>query len=153
MKIYFAGPLFSEAERNWIRSAIKRIEALAIELDIPVDVLWPFELISNEEIEELGDEARCEVFERCRSHLVDTDVLVAILDGSQVDDGTAWEMGYYYAIRPEGSWIVGIRTDYRYAGEFKNSLVNAMIECSCDRIALSIDQFVDTLREIFTGES
>jgi nucleoside 2-deoxyribosyltransferase len=29
MKIYFAGPLFSESERDWIRSTIKKIETLA----------------------------------------------------------------------------------------------------------------------------
>jgi nucleoside 2-deoxyribosyltransferase len=36
--------------------------------------------------------------------------MVAILDGSQVDDGTAWEIGYAYA---RGLPVWGLRTDFR----------------------------------------
>jgi len=146
IKMYFAGPLFWESERNWIRATISRIKALAAELNAPVETVWPFELFSPGELDALGDRAQHEVFIHCREHVHAADMLiallrccaVALLDGPQVDDGTAWEMGYFYAVRPEGALIVGIRTDGRRAGEFKNSLVDAMVECSCDRIAISV---------------
>jgi len=43
----------------------------------------------------------------------DVDVLdgTPLLDRSQVDDGTAWEAGYFYRGKPEGAKIIGVRTD------------------------------------------
>jgi nucleoside 2-deoxyribosyltransferase len=71
--------------------------------------------------------------------------MVAILDGTQVDDGTAWEIGYHYS---SGGKIIGIRTDFRRAGETNSSKVNAMIECSCLTIVGSLDHLVSKLKEI-----
>ncbi len=34
-------------------------------------------------------------FSRCKSHLDDADMMLALFDGSMVDDGTAWEIGYF----------------------------------------------------------
>jgi nucleoside 2-deoxyribosyltransferase len=53
---------------------------------------------------------------------------VAIEDGHQVDDGTAWERGSHVAKGRKG---MGIRTDLRTAGEFRSYRVNARIESSC----------------------
>jgi nucleoside 2-deoxyribosyltransferase len=36
-------------------------------------------------------------------------MVIAILDGPQVDDGTAWEIGYFYARKSSEQKIVGIR--------------------------------------------
>ncbi len=137
MKIYFAGPLFSEAERDWIRSTKAEIEILAKERRRSINLIWPYELITREEIDSRGDDAKGEIFMRCKTQLEDSDLLIALLDGPQVDDGTAWEIGYFYRKRPEGSCIIGVRTDFRNAGEAGDSVVNAMIECSCDRIVRS----------------
>lgn len=147
MKIYFAGPLFSEAERNWIRSTIRRIEALAVEKGIGIDVLFPYDMITVEEIEDLGDRAKQEIFRRCKSHLHHADMVIALLDGTQVDDGTAWEIGYFYRGKPERASIIGVRTDFRNAGESSGSLVNAMIECACDRIARSTEELLAVLTD------
>jgi hypothetical protein len=35
----------------------------------------------------MGPKAKLEIFSRCKSHLDDADMLIALLDGSQVDDG------------------------------------------------------------------
>jgi len=34
--------------------------------------------------------------------------MIALLDGSQVDDGTAWEIGYFYAKRSPEQKIIGM---------------------------------------------
>jgi len=54
-----------------------------------VTVICPYELIIQSEIESFGEEAKPEIFSRCKAHLDDTDHLVALLDGPQVDDGPA----------------------------------------------------------------
>lgn len=106
MKVYLAGPLFTQSQRDWLRRLKNDIEILTTSRNNPVNVIWPYDLITPAEIESLGDQARHEIFSRCKSHLDDADVLIALLDGPQVDDGTAWEIGYFYAQkdRDRKSW-------------------------------------------------
>ena len=63
----------------------------------PSPTIFPYDLITQEEIDRLGEKAKLEIFSRCKSHLDDSDLMIALLDGPQVDDGTAWEIGYFYA--------------------------------------------------------
>jgi nucleoside 2-deoxyribosyltransferase len=58
-------------------------------------VIWPYDLITQSEIDRLGTQAKFEIFSRCKSHLDTADMVIALLDGSQVDDGTSWEIGYF----------------------------------------------------------
>src|SRR5208283_4247331 len=108
-----------------------------------VRVIWPYELITQEEIDALGESAKHEIFSRCVSHLDDTDLVIALLDGSQVDDGTAWEIGYYYALKR--GQIIGVRTDFRRAGESEGAKVNSMIECSCYSMVQSVEKLFRVL--------
>ncbi len=62
MKIYLAGPLFSEAERDWMKKLKRRIESLTNVSANKVDVIWPYELITEEEIKALGQSAKYEIF-------------------------------------------------------------------------------------------
>jgi len=149
MKIYFAGPLFSEAEREWIRSTIKKIESLAAQRGIKVEIIFPYDLITQSEIDSLGAKAKLEIFSRCKSHLDDADIVIALLDGSQVDDGTAWEIGYFYAKKSAEQKIIGIRTDFRRAGESEGAVVNAMIECACDWLVRTREELMDTVFQFF----
>ena len=145
MKIYLAGPLFTEAERDWMRKVKKELEESAESRGKQVNVVWPYEIITQSEINRLGVKAKVEIFCRCRVHLDNADIVIALLDGPQVDDGTAWEIGYFYARKSPEQKIVGIRTDFRRAGESEGTVVNAMIECSCDRIVKSREELVETI--------
>ncbi len=72
-------------------------------------------------------------------------MVIALLDGSQVDDGTAWGIGYFYRGKPEKAKIIVIRTDFRNVGESTGAVVNAMVEGSCDMIARSGDELMGIL--------
>ena len=50
--------------------------------------------------------------------------MIALLDGPQVDDGTAWEIGYFYSKKSPEQKIIAIRTDFRRAGESEGAVVN-----------------------------
>ncbi|MBF0459675.1 MAG: nucleoside 2-deoxyribosyltransferase [Nitrospirae bacterium] len=143
--IYLAGPLFSKGERMWINSIKHRIKRLAAENGLDIKIINPQELISDKGIAALGENAKHEIFNRCKSHLDSVDILVAVLDGSQVDDGTAWEVGYFYGNKVQGQKILGIRTDVRKDGESSGAVVNAMVDCSCDVIVDSIEKMVKVL--------
>jgi nucleoside 2-deoxyribosyltransferase len=129
-RIYLSGPLFSQAEIYWGR----QIKAAILELG--VEVIWPHEMASG---------SAEEIFQVNLQALDGCNIMVAILDGAQVDDGTAWEIGYHYS---RGRKIIGIRTDFRKAGETNSSKVNAMVECSCLTIVGGLDHLVLTLKEI-----
>ena len=53
------------------------------------------------------------------------DAVVAVLDGADVDSGTAAEIGYAFA---RGTPIVGYRGDIRLAGDNEGALVNLQVE-------------------------
>lgn len=135
--IYLAGPLFCEAERDWHRNTKQQLLTWAEQQQQALKIIWPYELISEQEIATLGDQARMEIFRRCKNNLQQADILIALLDGTQVDDGTAWEIGYFFHARHAQQRIIGIRTDFRRAGESKHAVVNAMIEMACDQIVFS----------------
>lgn len=135
--IYLAGPLFSRAERDFARTVKARIMA-----ETDYDVLWPYELFTQEEIAAFGKAAPTEVMRRCRDALEGCALVVAMLDGPQTDDGTAWEIGYAHA---KGIPAVGIRTDFRHAGDVPGAKVNAMIHGSCRFIAATLDELVEKL--------
>src|SRR5688572_1395474 len=95
MKLYFAGPLFTSAERAWN-------DALATALrDGGHEVFLPQE-------QEPGKDA-AGIFSTDVGRIDWADALVAIMDGPDPDSGTAWECGYAYGKKP----ILLVRTDFR----------------------------------------
>jgi len=149
MKLYLAGPLFTQAEQNWLRDLKLKIEVCAKESGRAVDVVWPGDLVSAEDIKTWGENAKHEIFALCETHLRAADILIALLDGPLVDDGTSWEIGCFYSIRKKGQPIYGIRTDFRTSGDVPGAQVNLMIDCSCDCIFTSVDGLLEKLREFF----
>lgn len=82
-----------------------------IEVETGNTVIWPFELFDQAEIAKWGAGAPRLIMRDCRDALVACDLVVALLAGPQVDDGTAWEIGYAHA---KGMPVIGIRTDFRF---------------------------------------
>jgi nucleoside 2-deoxyribosyltransferase len=54
-----------------------------------------------------------------------SDALFAVLDGVDVDSGTAAEIGYAFA---KGKLVSGLRTDFRLAGDNEGSIVNLQVQ-------------------------
>ncbi len=119
MKIYLAGPLFTQAERRWNRELAAALTKLKPDLEIilPQDVETEFRD---------GRSDFAAIFRRNVESIEISDAIVAILDGSDSDSGAAWECGYAYA---KGKPVIGVRTDFR-ASEDEN--LNAMLSQSLD---------------------
>lgn len=135
--IYLAGPLFTVAEQNWLRS----LKSTLIEQGH--EVCWPFELFKDGQISQWGPIAPRRIMERCKDALDKCALVVAWIDGPQVDDGTAWEIGYAYA---KGKPIHALRTDSRQSGDTSHSIVNAMIEGACISISRSAPDLLNALK-------
>ncbi len=140
MRIYQAGPLFSQADCDWHRNLTQRLRQAGH------DVVWPGDLVSDADVAIWGSEAPKRIFAIDKGAIDGAEVLVALLDGAQVDDGTAWEVGYAHA---KDIPVVGIRTDFRRVGETGHSVVNAMIEGSCHTIVSDIDALLAALAAHF----
>ncbi len=75
------------------------------------------------------------------------DMLVAVLDGVDVDSGTAGEIGFAYGL---GKPVHGLRTDWRVTGDNEAAGVNLQlryfIENSGGRYHTSVEELLETLR-------
>jgi len=118
LKVYFAAPLFTQQERRWNRQVA---EALAAELDCEVILPQDFARDGRKnDPRHFG-----EIFRYCLDGVERCDVVVAVLDGADADSGTAFEMGYAFAL---GKPVVGVRTDFRKQQERGT---NIMLSRSC----------------------
>jgi nucleoside 2-deoxyribosyltransferase len=133
-KIYLSGPLFSRGEVAWGR----RVKSFLEDRCNDVRIIWPHEIVPCTATPQ-------QIFQANLDAMNDADIMVALLDGPQVDDGTAWEVGYFFS---QGKKILGIRTDFRRAGETDASRVNLMIECSCLMVAGSLESLASDLERL-----
>ena len=75
------------------------------------------------------------------------DILISILDGTDVDSGTASEIGFAYANK---KYIEGYRGDFRLSADNIGSIVNLQVEyfihASGGKIAESFEDLISTLK-------
>src|SRR5262245_23457931 len=106
MRIYFAGPLFTPYERGYIDECTARLRADGFDVFVP-----------HEHTLAIADDVTAEgVFSIDRAGIEQAQALLAILDGSAIDDGTACEIGMCHALMrsdPGKKGIVGLLTDLR----------------------------------------
>lgn len=134
--IYQAGPLFSQAEREFHIKLKQELEKAGHA------VVWPGDLLTSDSIHDAGSGATKLIFDTCREAIDKCTCVVALLDGTPVDDGTAWKIGYAYA---KGLPTYGIRTDIRITGDTKYNRVNSMIEGCLQGLALNTHSLVAML--------
>ena len=75
-----------------------------------------------------GIETKFNIFELCRDKISESDIVIAIVDGADVDSGVSWELGYAYA---KDIPTICVRTDLRKAEE---KGVNVMIEYGSSKV-------------------
>ena len=68
--------------------------------------------------------------------------VIAILDGVDVDSGTASEVGYAFAL---GKRIYGLRTDFRLAGDNAGSIVNLQVQYFIEASGGSVETTIEGL--------
>ena len=98
-----------------------------------------------------GDTSAATIFAKDWQGLSDADAVVAVLDGPMVDDGTACEVGIFYALMQADSTkkgIVGLLTDLRstlgHEGHGLNLFVLGCIEAA-GKVCNSMDEVAAAL--------
>lgn len=123
MKIYLAAPLFTQAERRWNLQVAYELEQRGYRVSLPQ--------VSVRQL--IGPDGTFEpraLFHALTRDLHDADVVVAVLDGPDVDSGTSWECGFAFAL---GKPVVALRTDIRRGGDTSTN-VNLVLAESADSI-------------------
>lgn len=156
MKIYLASPLgFAASTRGFLDELVATLSSVA-EIINP----WDDHRFDEEVARATGLDSRRERLqiltrvnfalgqaneERIRA----ADALTAVLDGVDVDSGTAAEIGFAYAL---GKPIFGLRTDFRLAGDNEAALVNLQVQYFIDasggRIVTTVSDLVTALRSL-----
>lgn len=119
MKGYLANGLFSMGDRYVNEQLAKAIREAVPEIDLYV----PQE---NATINDKTAYANSEIIaEADLSKLEESDILIAVLDGVEVDSGVAAEIGAFSMLnRP----IVGVFTDTRQQGRDNQKKIDALVE-------------------------
>ncbi|MBF4500649.1 nucleoside 2-deoxyribosyltransferase [Savagea sp. SN6] len=119
MKAYLANGLFSLADRmvneacaKQLREAIPQIELYVPQENPAINDKTAF--ATSEQIAEADLQA-----------LEESDVLIAFLDGVEIDSGVAAEIGYFASL---GRPIVGVFTDVRQQGRTNEKKINILQE-------------------------
>jgi len=133
-RVFLAAPLFCESERQFNSMVAGRLRQSGFEVWLAQEA-GLFKHGSPDE--------RRKVFRGDLSALEGCDVVVALLDGVDVDTGVAFELGYAHAVKKP---IVGLKTDYRTFS--KTEEVNLMLEAPLVRICRSVDEAVTALKKL-----
>jgi nucleoside 2-deoxyribosyltransferase len=157
--VYLAGPSgFNDAGRLWHSEVLlPKVRAAGL---VPLDP-WADQSALEDVVGTMpwGAERRARLSEaNLDQGRLDLDMVLtcaavlACLDGPQVDDGTAIEIGYAHHA---GKLIVGLRTDIRVSSDNEGAMVNLMIEtCVVDSggiMTRDVDDAVEHIRERLIG--
>ncbi|CAN5601544.1 nucleoside 2-deoxyribosyltransferase [soil metagenome] len=151
MKIYLASPL------GFAASTAQFMEELAASLSQHVEVINPWddhrfddEFARAQGIADRSERlavyylANTELGRSNAASITGSDGVVAVLDGVDVDSGTASEIGFAFA---KGKRIYGLRTDFRLAGDNEGSIVNLQVQYFIEASGGEIHTVVDGLVE------
>lgn len=152
-RIYVASPLgFTDAGRMYSSTVLlPAVRSAGFEpldpWDLDAEIQTVFELDRNDpERSRLLGETNRLVGRRNAEMIRGADGVLAVLDGNDVDSGTAAEIGYAAALhRP----VIGLRADLRVTGDNEATLVNLQVEWfiieSGGHITTSLDEALTKL--------
>jgi nucleoside 2-deoxyribosyltransferase len=188
MKIYFAGPLFTPYVRRFIAEQASILRANGMEVFVPHENTFGtismerVQALQNQGVLPADDSAHQvavrmlkdgilkredlglstidaqTVFEVDYAGLSSADAVLAILDGTQLDDGTACEIGIFMnlmrspTLRKKG--IVGVMTDSRGIGKKKSGYgLNFFILGILEEHGVIVDNFENALRQLLKWDA
>jgi len=139
MRIYFAGPLFTPYERDFIDKCAAKMRAAGMEVFVPHEIPLP-DPVTPEFIFKIDSE-----------QVLKADAVLALLDGPMVDDGTASEIGIFWAAMQKDSTkkgIVGLVTDTRVIRD-RNMIDGKGINLFVRGCVEDVGEVVDTFEKSF----
>ncbi len=136
MKLYFAGPLFCNAEKEFNKKLTEQIEALGYHVFLP----------QRDGVSENSPKA---IFDLDKKEMMTSDIFLFVLDGRIPDEGACVALGMSYMHKQfvnQNILLIGLHTDKR--GAYVNSKLNPMLEASMDSIFESVSELLKYLSNL-----
>lgn len=141
MKIYFAAPLFCQAELDYNAKLTAILRKEGFDVFLPQECPGTKERFADPNVNR--KELMTELFFLDLKNIDSSDVLLLVMDGRVPDEGACFELGYAYA---KGKKCIGIKTDIRVS-EYGDD--NAMLVGSLGKNIVSDTQsLVETLKKL-----
>ena len=137
-KIYIAGPLFNEHERDYLEAIALNLEKEGFNCFLPHRDLTGVDE-SELKTTSMSQNTKNKIFVADLSALKEADLTVALITGWDIDSGTSAEIGYTFA---NGKPIIGIDASER---RFRNLFVEGMIAEKVHKISA----IIPAIRKIF----
>ena len=135
MRIYYAGPLFSQAELEFNDKVAARLRACGFDVFLPQENTADIRNTVTPEMMKGFFRADLDEIDSC-------DLLLLVMDGRVPDEGACFELGYAYA---KGKQCIGLKTDIRVS-EYGQD--NAMLLGSLDgAVVHDVDSLIAKLRK------
>lgn len=149
--IYIAGPLFSEAEREYNERLEKHLSGLGYETFLPQRDGHELSHLLENDMNWV--EASRRIFERDLDALERSDVVVFIMDGRVPDEGACVEIGIAFA---KGKECIGLKTDSRaLMDNIDNPMIMGVLRervatnlCELDKMLAPIQKGSDNVTEM-----
>ena len=139
MRIYFAGPLFTPYERSYIDQCAAVLRSEGFEVFVPHEIPLPDPVTAKF------------IFEVDSREVMAANAVLALLDGPMVDDGTATEIGIFWAAMKSDTskkGIVGLVTDTRVIRD-RNMIdgkgINLFVRGCVEDVGQVVDKFEKAL--------
>ena len=133
MRVYFAGPLFCEAERSFNLRLAEKLEANGYQVFLPQrdgveSEKFPYNELANDELQQT-------IFELDRDKTLQADIFLFVLDGRVPDEGACVELGIAYGQKhhlQHDKLLIGLHTDLRgaFPGGSLNAMINGALDCT-----------------------
>lgn len=144
MLIYFAAPLFSQAERDHNLQLTGKLEERGFTVFLPqrdgVEINKP-------PYDDMGHEERGRaIFAIDRDKVLEADILLIILDGRVPDEGACVELGIAYShkyLLKQPKLLIGLLTDIR--ARYLDAKLNPMVHSALDTLVDNENDLIDAL--------
>ena len=148
MLIYFAAPLFCQAEKAFNLQLAGKLEEQGFAVFLPQrDGVEP----SKPPYNEMTSDELCQaIFAADRDKILEADVFLFVLDGRVPDEGACVELGIAYGqkhLLQRDKLLIGLQTDIRAAFAFLGAKLNPMIYGSLDCVADNENDLIAALEE------
>ena len=141
MLIYFAGPMFCQAELAFNASLTEKLEDKGYSVFLPQrDGIEP----TLDRYKNLSEKELCKlIFDFDRNEILKADIFLMILDGRIPDEGACVELGIAYEnkyLNNREKLLIGLHTDMRaFAQQFR---LNAMLYGPLDVVVDNINNLM-----------
>jgi hypothetical protein len=149
MKVYFAGPLFTIYEREYISRCAAQLREYGLDPFVPHENYKPPQPDDKRSVAK-----RC--LDKDFAAISEANAMLALINGTEVDDGTAAEIGIFYALGlrdPSKKGIVALHDDWRTKENGEGKPLNLFVAGCLEKGGAICHSLDEALRQLQTWQA